>query len=117
MRPSGSPGAVGARGRDQAAQATGQVSDHPRYQRMDEVLFYLAFAYQDGRDMTNARVKYRLIARGQGCDHVIEYRHEASCDESVGCKKIRHLRYSQSAKRCGKNSLHAGADRRRCVRA
>jgi TolA-binding protein len=37
------------------------VTDHPRYQRMDEVLFYLAFAYQDSNDMTNARRVYLTL--------------------------------------------------------
>ena len=37
------------------------VTDHPRYQRMDEVLFYLAFAYQDSQDMTNARRVYLTL--------------------------------------------------------
>jgi len=51
--------------------------------------------------------------KGAAWGLLIEYRPEASCGESVDYKKVRHLRDSQSAKRCGKNSLHAGADRRR----
>ncbi|MGZ4807836.1 MAG: tetratricopeptide repeat protein [Thermoanaerobaculia bacterium] len=37
------------------------VTDHPRYQRMDEVLFYLAFAYQDSHDQANARRVYLTL--------------------------------------------------------
>ncbi len=37
------------------------VTDHPRYQRMDEVLFYLAFAYQDSHNQTDARRVYLTL--------------------------------------------------------
>ncbi|MDP3276506.1 MAG: tetratricopeptide repeat protein [Deltaproteobacteria bacterium] len=51
--------------RDQRAQLTRVfetlVSDHPNYNRMDAVLFYLAFAYQEGRNMDQARRVYLLL--------------------------------------------------------
>ena len=37
------------------------VTDHPTYNRMDAVLFYLAFAYSDMRDQTNARRVYLTL--------------------------------------------------------
>lgn len=47
------------------------VSDHPQYNRMDAVLFYLAFAYQDSNDMTNARRVYlNLIQRFPNSQYV-----------------------------------------------
>lgn len=51
--------------RDQRAQLTRVfetlVADHPNYNRMDAVLFYLAFAYQEGRNMDRARQIYLLL--------------------------------------------------------
>jgi tetratricopeptide (TPR) repeat protein len=37
------------------------VADHANYNRMDAVLFYLAFAYQEGRNMDRARQIYLLL--------------------------------------------------------
>jgi tetratricopeptide (TPR) repeat protein len=51
--------------RDQRAQLTRVfetlVTDHPNFNRMDAVLFYLAFAYQEGRNMDRARQVYLLL--------------------------------------------------------